>query len=570
MLYQFDDLVIDTDNFRVVKGNQVKPLTPRAFDVLQILIRHQGRLVERQSLFEQVWKDAFVTDNTLTRMIKEIRDALGDDVGQPRYIETVPKRGYRFIARITTNSLIEPQKTIAKSLAVLPFISVGADQDVEYLSDGITSSIINKLSQLPMLRVMARGTVLRYKERGEITPQMVGKELNVSVVLTGKIAQFNNTWVISAELADTKEGAQLWGQHYNRKPSDIFDVQEEIAKEISEKLQLKLTDEEQRQLTKRATTNTKAYQLYLRGYYALYKFTPESLTKSFAYFNQAIAKDPKYALAYAGLVEAYFNLSFLANPAEVWVKAKAAALKALQIDGTLAEAHYAMALVSICYDRDWRTAEREFQRAIELNSNYALAHDWYGWSVLAQSGRFDEAIVEINKGLEMDPLSLAVETDLGTCYYWAGQYEQAIEHLTRVIALEDNFYVAHIFLGLTYARVGQLSEAINELEKAQAQSNNPVASGILGYVCGIAGMRDKAQKILDELEQQARQQYIPADAIGVIYTALGKKDEAFECLRKACDERTILSLAIRVEPMHDTLRQDPRFADLLRRIGFPQ
>ncbi len=567
MLYQFDDLVIDTGNYRVVKGNEDRPLTPRAFAVLEILMRHQGRLVERQFLFEEVWKDAFVTDNTLSRMIKEIRDALGDGVDQPRYIETVPKRGYRFIAQITMSAITEAPKTIAKSLAVLPFINAGADRDVEYLSDGITASIINNLSQLPMLRVMARGTVFSYKERGEIAPQMVGKELNVNVVLTGKIVQLKDTWVISAELADAQEGTQLWGGQYNQEPADLFDIQEEIAREISEKLQLKLTDEEQKQLTKRPTENAEAYHLYLRGYYALYKFTPESLAKSFEYFNQAIDKDPEYALAYAGLVEAYFNLSFLVHPAEVWVKAKAAALKALQIDGALAEAHYAMALVSICYDRDWRTAESEFQRAIELKPNYALAHDWYGWSVLAQSGRFDKAITEIKKGLELDPLSLATETDLGTCYYWAGQYELAVEHLTRVVTLEDNFYVAHIFLGLTYAKVGQFAEAIIELKKAGAQSNNPVAMGILGYIYGIAGLIDEAQKILDELQQQSHHQYIPADAIGVVYTGLGKKDAAFEWLRKACDERTIVSLAIRVEPMHDSLRQDPRFADLLLRVG---
>ncbi|MEN3334944.1 MAG: eukaryotic-like serine/threonine-protein kinase [Blastocatellia bacterium] len=291
------------------------------------------------------------------------------------------------------------------------------------------------------------------------------------------------------------------------------------------------------------------------------------MAKSFDCFNEAIAKDSNYALAYAGLVEAYFNLSFFASPVEVWTKAKSAALRALQIDGGLAEAHYAMALVSICYDRDWRTAEIEFKRAIELNPNYAPAHDWYAYSVLAQAGRFDEAFNELEKACELDPLSLAINTDYGNCLYWAGEYEQAIARLKKVIEMENQFFIAHMFLGLAYLKTGQFTEAISELELAQSQSQHPAAAGFLGYGYTVVGNEPAARRILDELIGQSETTFIPPDAIAMIYSGLGEKPQAFKWLQMACDKRTVVSLSLRVEPIFESLRADDEFADLLRRIG---
>lgn len=320
-------------------------------------------------------------------------------------------------------------------------------------------------------------------------------------------------------------------------------------------------------MERRDTGDAGAYRLYLKGYYSLYKFTPDGLTRSFDYFNQAIEKDPNYALAYAGLVEAYFNLSFILSPAEVWTKAKEAALKALQLDGLLAEAHYAMALVSLCYDRDLRTAEREFKRAIELKPNYSLAHDWYGLFVLGISGRFEEAFTELRRAQDLDPLSLAINTDFATCLYWSGQYDQAIEQFKKVLELESNFYVAHIFLGLAYVRISHLPEAIDEFKMAQAQSNNPLTSGFLGYGLAMAGKEQEARQILGELEQQALSSYVPPDSLAVIYIALGEQEQAFEWMRKACDKRTIVSLTMRVDPIFEPLRGDREFHDLLHRAG---
>jgi len=564
--YEFDDVVVDSDGFRVLKGGEARPLTPRAFDVLLFLIEQRNRVVEKRELFDQFWSGSFVTDNALTRVIKEIRQAIGDDANAPRYIETIPKRGYRFIGQ-TLAAASHSLRAAANSIAVMPLINAGASPDSEYLSDGITASIINILSQLSTVRVLARSTVFSYKGRQDVAPQVIGKELNVSTVLTGKVAQMSDKLVISAELVNTADGTQRWGQQYTRELSDVLDIQEEISREISENLQLKLSNKEHEQLERRDTGDAEAYRLYLKGYYSLYKFTPEGLTRSFDYFNQAIEKDPNYALAYAGLVEAYFNLSFILSPAEVWTKAKEAALKALQLDGLLAEAHYAMALVSLCYDRDLRTAEREFKRAIELKPNYSLAHDWYGLFVLGICGRFDEAFAELRKAQELDPLSLAINTDFATCLYWSGQYAQAIEQFKKVFELESNFYVAHIFLGLAYVRIGHLPEAIDEFKMAQAQSNNPLTSGFLGYGLAMAGKEHEARHILDELEQQALSNYVPPDSLAVIYIGLGEKEQAFEWMRKACDKRTIVSLTMRVDPVFEPLRGDREFNDLLHRAG---
>ena len=416
------------------------------------LIEHRGRVVGRQELFDELWKGAFVTDNALTRVIKEIRDVTGDDAEAPRYLETVPKRGYRFIAA-PVDDAPEPPKPPIRTLAVLPFVTSAESAELEYLSEGIASNVISSLSQLSAIRVLARSTVFRYKG-SDATPQAIGQELHAGVVLTGRLAQMDGRVVVSVELADAADGSHIWGHEYRRRLADIFDVQGEISREISDRLRLELSTGDEEKLTRRHTEDAEAYRLYLQAYHALYKFTPEGLTTAFDLFGRAIERDHTYALAHAGLVEAYFNLSFFAPPLEVWTKAKAAALRALQLDGGLAEAHYGMALVSICYDRDWKTAEREFQRAIDLKPGYALAHDWYGWSVLSQAGRFQEAFRQFEQALELDPLSLAINTDYGNSLYWSGQYDRAIAQLTKTLELDPAFFIARMFLGLARAKTG--------------------------------------------------------------------------------------------------------------------
>lgn len=342
-------------------------------------------------------------------------------------------------------------------------------------------------------------------------------------------------------------------------------VQREIAQRVAEQLHFKLSARERQRLSARASTDVDAYLLYLRGYYALYTFTPEGLERSLDHFNQATAKHPGNALAYAGIVEAYFNLSFLTSPLDVWPKAKRSALRALELDPHLAEAHYAMALVSFCFDRDWQTAEAEFRRAIDLKPGYAQAREWYAWSVLAQSGRFGEALAEFQAALDLDPLSLAANTDYGTCLYWAGRLDEAAGVLGRVLELEDRFYVAHLFLGLALLKAGDSDRAVGELRKAVVQSNNPVCIGFLGHALASVGETAEARTLLQKLYETARLRYVPSDAMGVIHVALGELDEAFEQMQMACDERTVVSLTLKVEPAFERLRADRRFGGLLRR-----
>jgi len=464
-----------------------------------------------------------------------------------------------------------PGKAI-DSLAVLPFENRSAEPDTEYLSDGITESIINSLSHLPKLRVMPRGTVFRYKGR-EVDPQTVGRDLNVGAMLTGRVAHRGDSLNIQAELVDVMSGRQLWGEQYNRKLADIFAVQEEIAKEISEKLRLRLSGEEKKKLTKRYTENSQAYQLYLKGRYYWNKRTPEGLKKGIEYFKDAIEKDPGYALAYSGLADTYDLLSgySVTPPAEAYPKAKAAARKALEIDETLAEAHTSLAYALWNYDWDWTASERENKRALELNPNYANGHHWYAL-LLAILGRHQEAAAEINRALELDSLSLVINTKVGALHYYARQYDQAIDQLQKTIEMDKNFLLARLYLASSYEQKGQLPEAIAGFRKGIELGQNPWILASLGHAYAVSGNRGGAQKTktLGDLEVMAKEQFVSPYFVALVYAGLGDRDTAFEWLRKAHDERSDWLTYLKVDPAVDSLRSDPRFQDLLCRVGLPQ
>jgi eukaryotic-like serine/threonine-protein kinase len=455
-------------------------------------------------------------------------------------------------------------KTI-DSLAVLPFVNLSGDPEMEYLSDGITDTLINSLSQVRRLRVVPRSLTFRYKGR-EVDPQRAGSELSARAVLTGRVMQRGDSLLIGTELMDVAKLSQLWGAQYNRKMADIFALQEEIAREITEKLRLQLTGDERKRLTKRATGNKEAYQLYLKGRYWLEKRTPDALSKAIEYFQQAIAKDPSYALAYSGLADCYSILPIFGfvPPKEAYPKAKEAALKALQIDDTLAEAHTSLALVKAHHDWDWSGGEREFQRAIALNPDYAMFHMWYGF-ILGDMGRFDEAIAEAKRGVELDPLSLNINWILGVVFRYARQYDQAIEQCRKALELDPHFFVLHAFLGLAYVHKFLYKEGIAELEKAVAISPSNISLAFLGYGYAAAGRKVEAQKVLDQLNDLSKRKYVPALHRAMIYAGLAEKDKAFEWLEKAYEEHLVI--AIRVNPAYDPLRSDPRFADLLRRVN---
>ena len=453
-----------------------------------------------------------------------------------------------------------PRNAAIESIAVLPFVNASADPNTEYLSDGITESLINSLSQLPKLRVVPRSSVFRHKGQN-VDPQTVGRELGVRAVLTGKLVQRGDTLIIQTELIDVEEGSQLWGEQYNRKLTDILAVQDEISREISEKLRIRLSGEERKQLTKRYTENTEAYQLYLKGRYYWNKREAEDLKKGVDYFRQAIDKDPNYALAYAGLADNY-NVLAIWTPIEskeVYPKAKSAALKALEIDETLAEAHISLAYALFRYDWDWLGAEREFKRGIELKPNYATAHQWYSF-YLSALGRTEEAIVEIKRAEEIEPLSLFITSDVATALYRARQYDQAIAQLRKTIEIDPTFGYAHYSLGVVYEKKGLYDAALDEMKKAVALSKRPDFIASLGYTYAVSGRRAQALDVLDQLNENAKREHVSAYLFALIHTGLGDKDLAFVWFNKACQDRDYRMTRLN----YDKTRQHPLRSPLCR------
>jgi serine/threonine protein kinase/tetratricopeptide (TPR) repeat protein len=459
-----------------------------------------------------------------------------------------------------------PRKKAIDSIAILPLINTGGDPNTEYLSDGITESIINSLSRLPRLRVMARSTVFRYKGQ-ETDPREVGEELNVRAVLTGRLQLFGDRLMIGTELVDAFDGAQLWGEQYNRKLSDIFAVQDEIANEISEKLQLKLTGEEKRRLTKRYTHDTEAYHLYLKGRYFWNKRSHDSLERGLEFFKQAIDADASYALAYSGLADSYALLGVALPPRDAFPRAIAASLKALEIDDTVAEAHTSFAFARMFFEWDWAGAEGEFKRAIELNPNYATAYQWYG-RLLSVLGRHSESIINLQIAQALDPLSLSINTGVGVSYYLAGRYKEAIEHYHKTLEMNSSFTVAHEHLGSALLQVGLYDEAVREFQQAVRIDQNDLGlRASLGHAYAVTGRKDEAEKIISELQEASTLKYVSPYFMVEILAGLERVDEAFEWLERCYTDRAPHMIFLNVESKLSALRPDPRFDNLLKRMN---
>ena len=453
------------------------------------------------------------------------------------------------------------------SLAVLPFVNMAGDSGTEYLSDGIAESVINNLSQLPKLSVRSFSSVVHYKNK-DISPNAVGRELKVRAVLTGRLVRRGNEFAISAELVDVNGDRQIWGSQYTRKVDDLLSIQQQISQEISEKLRLQLTGADMQRMNRHTTEDSAAYQLYLQGRYQWNKRTLEGLQQSIDLFNQAIEKDPRYALAYAGMADAYALLAdFNVLPArEVMPKLQSAAAKALELDNSLAEAHTSLAWATF-HVWDWAGAEREFKRAIELNPGYATAHLWYG-EYLSASGRFDEALSELNRALEQNPLSTDVNLALGYRSYYARQYPQATEQAQKVLGMDATFVPAHVLLGRAYAQRSIFADATAEFRKALDLSEgdtNDLAA--LGYAQALSRQEGEARKTLDELKKRSQDTYVQPMWLAVIELGLGEKNQAFDYMEKAYSDRSAWLVNLKVDPFFDSVRSDPRFADLQRRVG---
>jgi eukaryotic-like serine/threonine-protein kinase len=453
------------------------------------------------------------------------------------------------------------------SIAVLPFVNQNRDPDTEYLSDGLTESITNSLSQLSNLRVIPSPSVARYKTK-EIDAITAGKELGVRAILTGRILQRGESLTVNATLIDVRHNKQLWGEQYNRKVADALAVQQEISREISERLRTRLSGEEQKQLKKRDTSNPEAYQAYIRGRYYWNKRTAENVKKAMEQFQQAADKDPNYALAYVGLADCYVLLIEYAGASttDTVPKSIAFAERALQLDPSLGEAH---ASLGWCYFAlwQWERAESEFKQAIELNPNYATAHQWYSL-LLRDKGRFDEAVFEIKRAQELDPLSLIIGQSVAQSYLLLkGDVSRALEEARRVVDLDPNYPRGREALGWVYLKQGRNSEAIAELQKAVAAGGDRRIFSSLGYVLAISGKKAEALKLLKEVQAKyERHEALGRDVAG-IYAGLGDKDQVFIWLEKDFQARVGPLSRIRWEPPFESVRSDPRFADLLRRMG---
>src|SRR5438552_6787757 len=456
-----------------------------------------------------------------------------------------------------------------ESIAVLPFVNPNNDPNTEYLADGIPESIINSLSQLPNLKVMSRNSVFHYKGK-EMDAQAVAKELKVRAVLTGRVTQRADGLSISVELINAQDNSQIWGQQYNRKLTDVFAIQEEIAKEISEKLRLRLTGEEKKRVTKRYTDNTEAYQLYLKGRYHLAKLTPPEIQTSISYFQQAIDLDPSYALAYAGLADAYRSFALVGEmPAnEFFPKAKAAAQKAIEIDDTLAEAHAELGFTIFWYDWDWNAAENQLKRALDLNPNSADPHLFYA-HLLSNTGRHAEGLAEVKRARELDPLDLRINSLEAQFLDHAGKPDEALALLQKNLELNPNNWFAHMFASSAYTEKGMFAEAVVEASKARELNRfNSQPTAQLGYAWAKSGKQAEARGVLEELLKRSAEHYVSPGNIALIYNGLDERDKTLQWLERGFEQRDVKMVFLKVEPKWNNLRSDSRFRDLLRRVGF--
>ena len=638
---------LDRGAYELRKAGRPLRLARIPMELLLLLLEQPDQLVSRERIAERIWgKGVFLDiDNGINAVVRRIRLVLEDDSEQPRFIQTVVGRGYRFIAPVqeaapspavlpaaeahfpessryeqpvdmeTDLQRPEPDSESGKtvpsgitipgrsrrmiavsavafvivivaliagrwftpsrgkieSIAVLPFANVSGDPNMEYLSDGITESLINSLSQLPRLKVMSRDSVFRYRGQN-MDVEAAGHELGVGAVLTGRIVQRGGDLWVSTELVDAHDNTHLWGEQYNRKLADLLSVQQEIVQQITDKLMLRLNGEEQTRLTKRYTDNIEAYQLYLKGRY-YWNRRPRGLLDGIKYFEQAIEKDPNYALAYSGLADCYAALATweggTISPGEAMLKANAAALKAVEFDETLAEAHASLGYIRLHYDWNWPEAEKQFKRAIELNSRYPTAHHWYA-HYLMTAGQTEASLVESRRALELDPLDLIISGHQPWHYYYARDFDRVIEICHDNLASHPEAFWVHFELGRAYEQKRMFKEAISELTTAVSlQKDMTFAIAALGHAFAVSGQTEKAQQLLGNLKKLSNQRYVSSADIAMIYVGLGDNDQAFAWLQKAFLERSWYLVLLRVDPRLDSLRSGPRFQALLRRVNLP-
>jgi DNA-binding winged helix-turn-helix (wHTH) protein/Tfp pilus assembly protein PilF len=587
--YEFGPFRLDLEQKLLTYEGETVPLAPKVFETLVLLIENKGRVVKKDEMIKTLWPDRYVEESNLTQNIFMLRKIFGEAPGKHQYIETIPKRGYRFTGQVTEiQEEIEQAEQSAPtveleaeaqqekaarleetkiSIAVMPMVNETGDPAWEYLADGITDGLIKLLSYLPQVRVIARSLVYRYKGKDADALKM-GRELMADTVLVNRVTLRQGKLIIRTELVEVSTGWRLWGEQYQPQLSDIRKLEDEVSTNISATLHLKLTEEEKKRLTKDETESAEAYQAFLMGRYYRNKRTGEGYQKAIECFEEAVKFDPGYALAYSALADSYVSFDFygILPPWETSTKAKAAAINALVIDDTLAEAHTAFGCVKMMYERDWSNAEREFKRAIELDPEFAHAHNWYSHFLMAM-GRIDESLAESQIALKLDPLDDSINQYLGWHHIHARQFDRAIAQLEKTLAQNPDFFLARVTLGMAYEQNGETAKAIEEFKTAYKLEKNAIVLGFLGHAYAHDGNTGEAQKMLAELEELAKRIYVPPFSIGLIYNALGQNTEAFEWFEKAYAAQNEWLNWWKVAPEMDSLRSDPRFTDLLIRLN---
>jgi TolB-like protein/Tfp pilus assembly protein PilF len=547
------------------QGTKIK-LQEQPFQILQVLLQRPGETITREELQQKIWpSDTFVDfDHGLYNAIKRLREALGDSAETPRFVETLSRRGYRFIGKI------ERETSRIRSLAVLPLENLSRDRQQEYFAEGLTEALITSLAKIGELRVVSRTSAMQYK--GVHKPlHEIARELEVDAIVEGTVLRAGHRVRITAQLIDASKETHLWAESYERDLRNVLALQADIARAIAREVQVKLTPQEEAQLAQTQPVDPEAYEAYLKGRYYWNRRTREGYGKAMQYFQQAVAKDPGFATAFAGLADCLSGLGIFGfvAPADSCGRAKTLALQALEMDRSLAETHASLAWAIMWYDYDFETAERGFERSIELNPRYIFAHSWFGYG-LGLMGRFEEAFTELNRAIRLDPLSSATQWALGFVHWMARRYDQAIEQCEKTLEFDPVFVPAHALLGWAYLCKSMHEAAITASQRAvQLSPSDTYALSSLGEAHATAGHRDEAQKVLDQLRELSKQQYVTPYMVGRIYAALGEKDQALDWLETAYRERATLTLLLKTDPHLDHLRSDRRFQDLMRRMNFP-
>jgi TolB-like protein/Tfp pilus assembly protein PilF len=567
--YEFGPFRIEQGERLLRRGTEVIPLAPKAVETLLVLASSGGRVVEKEELIQRIWPDTFVEEGGLARNISLLRKVLGEGAEDHQYIETIPRRGYRFVALVSEASHDDAP---ARSLAVLPLANLSDDPAQDFFADGMTDELISYLMKLEALRVSSRTSVMAYK--GVSKPlRQIAQELDARWIVEGTVLHSAGRVRITARLIDGATENHLWAETYEKDMRDVLALQSEVANDIARAIRVKVSSPEQARLAQFRPVNPDAYQDYLRGRYFWNNRTADGLKRAREYFRQAIAKDPTYAPAHSGLADAYALLGStgydVMPPREAMPLAKAAAANALQIDDALAEAHAALGYVTLVYDWDWRGAERELRRALELNPGYAAAHQWQG-ELLMGLNQPEQATEAFRRALDLDPLSIPCNLGLGWSYYFAHQYDLAIEQYRKTLEIAPNVPMALYGLGLSYHHKRLFKQGSVEFERALKFFEGEAAAVMLmGVAHALGGKREAALKDLAELRELSRQKYVPAVYSAFIYVVLNDLDHAFECLHRACDERSSYMIFLNVQPSMEHLRADPRYQDLAKRIGLP-